>query len=140
MKLRNELILIAILAAVAGCSTAPKNEVLRSIPEYGDLPTCDVSARLYVRGAQNVSRIVSGLSKDLRDCGYPVCSDADFSAAHPVIPDFVIDFAIYSQYLRIIKGAEVFGFTTEVYTREEERKFERYREAERMLDKMSLYL
>lgn len=56
------------------------------------------------------------------------------------IPDFVIDFAIYSQYLRIVKGAEVFGITGEVYTREEERKFEKYREAERMLDKLSLYL
>lgn len=56
------------------------------------------------------------------------------------LPDFVIDFAIYSQYLRIVKGAEVFGITTEVFTREEERKFEKYREAEKMLDKMCLYL
>ena len=56
------------------------------------------------------------------------------------IPDFVVDYAVYSQYLRIVKGAEVFGFTTEVYTREEEKRFEKYHEAERMLDKMSLYL
>ncbi len=56
------------------------------------------------------------------------------------IPDFVVDFAVYSQFLKIVKGAEVFGFTTEVYTREDEKKFGRYREAEKMLDKMSLYL
>lgn len=56
------------------------------------------------------------------------------------VPDFVVDFAVYSQYLKIVKGAEVFGFTTEVYTREEEKKFEKYRDAEKMLDKMSLYL
>ena len=56
------------------------------------------------------------------------------------IPDFVLDYAVYCQYLRIVKGAEVFGFTTEVYTREDEKRFEKYHEAERMLDKMSLYL
>ena len=56
------------------------------------------------------------------------------------VPDFVVDFAVYSQYLKIVKGSEVFGFTTEVYTREEERKFEKYHEAEKMLDRMSLYL
>lgn len=56
------------------------------------------------------------------------------------IPDFVIDFAVYSQYLRIRRGAEVFGITGEVYTREDERRFEKYREAERMLDKLNMYL
>ena len=62
-----------------------------------------------------------------------VLDDAD-------IPDFVIDYAVYSQYLKIVKGAQVFGFTTEVYTRDEERRFGKYKEAERMLDKMSLRL
>ena len=56
------------------------------------------------------------------------------------IPDFVVDYAVYSQYLRIVKGAEVFGFTTEVCSRDEEKRFEKYYEAERLLDKMSLYL
>lgn len=56
------------------------------------------------------------------------------------VPDYALDFTIYSQYLRIIKGSEVFGITAEVYTREDERKFKQYREAERVLDKMSLYL
>lgn len=56
------------------------------------------------------------------------------------LPDYVVDYAVYSQYLKIVKGAQVFGFTTEVYTREEERKFGKYREAERLLGKMALTL
>ena len=56
------------------------------------------------------------------------------------VPEYVVDYAVYSQYLKIVKGAEVFGFTTEVYTREEEKMFDRYHEAERMLDRMALYL
>ena len=56
------------------------------------------------------------------------------------IPDFVVDYAVYSQYLKIVKGAHVFGFTTEVYTRDEEKRFAKYKEAERMLNKMSLCL
>lgn len=56
------------------------------------------------------------------------------------VPDYVVDYAVYSQYLKIVKGAELFGFTTEVYTRDDEKKFEKYHEAERALDRMSLYL
>ena len=56
------------------------------------------------------------------------------------IPDFVVDYCVYTQCLRIIHGAENFGKNTEIYTREDERKFPKYKEAERLLDKMCLYL
>ena len=56
------------------------------------------------------------------------------------VPDDVLDYAIYTQYIKIVKGAEVFGYTSEVFTREEERKFEGYKEIERTLDRMNLFL
>ena len=62
-----------------------------------------------------------------------VLDDAD-------IPDFVVDYAVYTQYLKILKGAVVFGYSTEVYTRDEETKFAKYKEAERFLDKLNLGL
>lgn len=57
----------------------------------------------------------------------------------PDIPDMAVDFAVYSQYLRIVKGQEVFG-RGEIFTREEERLFPAYRDAERLLDKLSLFV
>ena len=57
----------------------------------------------------------------------------------PDIPDMAVDFAVYSQYLRIVKGQEVFG-RGEIFTREEERLFPAYRDAERLLDKLCLFV
>ncbi len=56
------------------------------------------------------------------------------------IPDYVVDYAVYCQYLRIIHGAENFGITTEIFTRDYERKFDKYKEAEAELDRLCIYI
>lgn len=56
------------------------------------------------------------------------------------VPDYLVDYAVYTQYLRIIRGSEQFGISSEIYTRDEERKYPLYREAEDLLDKMCLYI
>ena len=55
-------------------------------------------------------------------------------------PEFVLDYAIYTQYLKISEGQKVFGKTTEVYTRDKEVKFPQYKDAERFLDKRGMHL
>ena len=56
------------------------------------------------------------------------------------IPDFVVDYAVYTQWLRITEGRKVFGVSQDVFTRNKETKFENYEGAERLLDKLCLYL
>ena len=54
------------------------------------------------------------------------------------IPDYVLDYIIYIQYLRIRTGAEYFG-TTEEYNSDVDRiYFDKYKEAEAMMDMFDL--
>ncbi len=55
------------------------------------------------------------------------------------IPDMVVDYSVYTQYLRIAEGQKCFG-RGDIYTREQERQFPKYKEAERLLDKLCLYI
>lgn len=52
----------------------------------------------------------------------------------------IVDYAVYTQYLRIVVGAKAFGITNEINTREDERKYPNYREIEGKLDGMCLYI
>lgn len=54
------------------------------------------------------------------------------------IPDFVVDFVVYKQYLRVTEGRKCFGITADIFTRDLERRYPHYREAERLLDKLCL--
>ena len=56
------------------------------------------------------------------------------------VPDYLVDYAVYCQYLRIIHGARTFGVSDDINTRDDERKYPRYREAENLLDKMCLFI
>lgn len=58
----------------------------------------------------------------------------------PDIPDDVLDYVIYHQYLHISEGAKTFGTEEEPHTREEEMKYDGYRDAEQALDRLCLAL
>jgi hypothetical protein len=58
----------------------------------------------------------------------------------PEVPDEVLDYAVYTQWLRITEGAKVFGKSTEVYTRPQEEKYPKFHEAENYLDNLNLFL
>lgn len=56
------------------------------------------------------------------------------------MPDHVLDYVIYHQYLRIKEGSRIFGTDEVPSTREDEMKFPDYEEAEKTLDRFSLAL
>ncbi len=119
---------------ITGCPEGEERDLMDSVDRLVEMGLIDPDEDFVVSWNEDEKRKAASSSLLMRLIA--VSSKLDDAE----IPDFVVDYAVYSQYLKIVKGARVFGFTTEVYTRDDERKFGKYKEAERMLDKMYMHL
>ncbi|MDD4185290.1 MAG: hypothetical protein PHX75_01435 [Candidatus Methanomethylophilaceae archaeon] len=56
------------------------------------------------------------------------------------VPEFVLDYVVYHEYLHASGGMKVFGRPHDLDFREDEVKFPRYREAEEWLNRLCMYV